>query len=683
MIQRLPSRAVAGVVACLCFMAASTIFAQNLGKTSSSEQTTARLAADMISKYHIGQKPVDDRISQLTFTRYLKDLDPAKLYFTKADIDEFSPYKDKLDDLLKVGNVEFSHLVFQRYLQRLTERVAIAHQLIDLPHDFTVDESMVTDGDLLAYAATPEELNERWRKRIKFELVSLLLDDKTIEEARKQVHKRYDTLLKAAKGTEPSEILEIYLSAVAHSFDPHSSYMSPQTVEDFQISMRLSLEGIGAALRSIDGYVTVSEVVPGGAAEKDGRLKANDKIVAVAQDGEDYVDVVEMKLNRVVRLIRGMGGTKVKLKVVNAAGETGEVVLTRQKIELKAQEVKGEIIPLETRIPGAKGRIGVINIPSFYRDFGGAQAGQDNFKSTSRDVAKALQEFDKQGGVDAVVIDLRMNGGGALTEAIEVSGLFIDQGPVVQIKEPNGKIKSYDDEDPGVMYKGPLVVLCNRLSASASEIFAAAIKDYGRGIVVGDTTTHGKGTVQHVMPISNRMFSVLNNQDLGSVKLTINQFYRVNGDSTQNRGVPSDVVLPSLVDHMDLGESFLENALAFDQVPKAAHPIYDMTPGNVLAALKEQSARRIAAEADFDKIRNDVTRFDARKNRKTISLNQETLKKERDEEKAVEEIRKEEEEHETKGTNGPIFKKTPYNDEVLKIASEYVTLLRQAKTAKR
>ncbi|ADG66987.1 carboxyl-terminal protease [Planctopirus limnophila DSM 3776] len=683
MIQRLPSRAVAGLVACLCFMAASTIFAQNLGKTSSSEQTTARLAADMISKYHIGQKPVDDRISQLTFTRYLKDLDPAKLYFTKADIDEFSPYKDKLDDLLKAGNVEFSHLVFQRYLQRLTERVAIAHQLIDLPHDFTVDESMVTDGDLLAYAATPEELNERWRKRIKFELVSLLLDDKTIEEARKQVHKRYDTLLKAAKGTEPSEILEIYLSAVAHSFDPHSSYMSPQTVEDFQISMRLSLEGIGAALRSIDGYVTVSEVVPGGAAEKDGRLKANDKIVAVAQDGEDYVDVVEMKLNRVVRLIRGMGGTKVKLKVVNAANETSEVVLTRQKIELKAQEVKGEIIPLETRIPGAKGRIGVINIPSFYRDFGGAQAGQDNFKSTSRDVAKALQEFDKQGGVDAVVIDLRMNGGGALTEAIEVSGLFIDQGPVVQIKEPNGKIKSYDDEDPGVMYKGPLVVLCNRLSASASEIFAAAIKDYGRGIVVGDTTTHGKGTVQHVMPISNRMFSVLNNQDLGSVKLTINQFYRVNGDSTQNRGVPSDVVLPSLVDHMDLGESFLENALAFDQVPKAAHPIYDMTPANVLAALKEQSARRIAAEADFDKIRNDVTRFDARKNRKTISLNQETLKKERDEEKAVEEIRKEEEEHETKGTNGPIFKKTPYNDEVLKIASEYVTLLRQAKTAKR
>ncbi|ODA30839.1 carboxy terminal-processing peptidase [Planctopirus hydrillae] len=683
MIQRLPSRAVAGLVACLCFMAASTIFAQNLGKTSTSEQTTARLAADMISKYHIGQKAVDDRISQLTFTRYLKDLDPAKLYFTKADIDEFSPYKDKLDDLLKAGNVEFAHLVFQRYLQRLTERVAIAHQLIDLPHDFTVDESMVTDGDLLAYAATPEELNERWRKRIKFELVSLLLDDKTIEEARKQVHKRYDTLLKAAKGTEPSEILEIYLSAVAHSFDPHSSYMSPQTVEDFQISMRLSLEGIGAALRSIDGYVTVSEVVPGGAAEKDGRLKANDKIVAVAQDGEDYVDVVEMKLNRVVRLIRGMGGTKVKLKVVNAAGETSEVVLTRQKIELKAQEVKGEIIPLETRIPGAKGRIGVINIPSFYRDFGGAQAGQDNFKSTSRDVAKALQEFDKQGGVDAVVIDLRMNGGGALTEAIEVSGLFIDQGPVVQIKEPNGKIKSYDDEDPGVMYKGPLVVLCNRLSASASEIFAAAIKDYGRGIVVGDTTTHGKGTVQHVMPISNRMFSVLNNQDLGSVKLTINQFYRVNGDSTQNRGVPSDVVLPSLVDHMDLGESFLENALAFDQVPKAAHPIYDMTPANVLAALKEQSARRVAAEADFDKIRNDVARFDARKNRKTISLNQETLKKERDEEKAVEEIRKEEEEHETKGTNGPIFKKTPYNDEVLKIASEYVTLLRQAKTAKR
>lgn len=683
MMQRLPSRAVAGLVACVCFMAATTIFAQNLGKTSTTEQTTARLATDMISKYHIGQKPMDDRISQLTFTRYLKDLDPQKLYFTKGDIDEFSPFKDKLDDLLKAGNVDFGHQVFQRYLQRLTERVAVAHQLVDMPHDFTVDESMVTDGDLMAYAATPEEMNERWRKRIKFELLSLKLDDKTLDEAKKQVHKRYDTLSKAAKSTEPAEVLEMYLSSVAHSFDPHSSYMSPQTMEDFQISMRLSLEGIGAALRSIDGFTTVSEVVPGGAAEKDGRLKATDKIVAVAQDGEDYVDIVEMKLNRVVRLIRGAGGTKVKLKILNAAGESSEIVLTRQKIELKAQEVKGEIIPMETRIPGAKGRIGVINIPSFYRDFGGAQAGQDNFKSTARDVARVLQEFDKKGGVDAIVVDLRMNGGGALTEAIEVSGLFIDVGPVVQIKEPNGKIKSYDDEEQGVMYKGPLVVLCNRLSASASEIFAAAIKDYGRGIVVGDTTTHGKGTVQHVMPISNRMFSVLNNQDLGSVKLTINQFYRVNGDSTQNRGVPSDVVIPSLVDHMDLGESFLENALAFDQVPNASHPMYDMTPPNVLAALKDGSAKRLAATPEFDKIRNDIARFDARKNRKTISLNEETLRKERDEEKAVEEIRKEEEEHETKGTEGPIFKKTPYNDEVLNVTSDYVGLLRQAKTAKR
>lgn len=637
----------------------------------------------MISKYHIGQKPMDDRISKLTFTRYLKDLDPQKLYFTKADIDEFTPYKEKLDDLLKVGNVDFGHQVFQRYLQRLTERVAYAHQLIDMPHDFTVDESMVTDGDLMAYAATPEEMNDRWRKRIKFELLSLKLDDKTLEEARKQVHKRYDTLLKTAKGTEPSEILEIYLSSVAHSFDPHSSYMSPQTMEDFQISMKLSLEGIGAALRSIDGYTTVSEVVPGGAAEKDGRLKANDKIVAVAQDGEDFVDIVEMKLNRVVRLIRGQGGTKVKLKVVNAANETSEIILTRQKIELKGQEVKGEIIPLTERFPGMKGRIGIINIPSFYRDFSGAQSGQENFKSTARDVAKVLQEFEKQGGVDAVVVDLRMNGGGALTEAIEVTGLFIDAGPVVQIKEPNGKVKSYDDEEQGIVYKGPLVVLCNRLSASASEIFAAAIKDYGRGIVVGDTTTHGKGSVQHVMPISNRMFSILNSQDLGSVKLTINQFYRVNGDSTQNRGVPSDIVLPSLVDHMDLGESFLENALAFDQVPPARHTIYDMTPEVVVSSVKETSAKRIAANPEFDKIRGDITRFESRKNRKTISLNEETLTKERDEEKAIEEIRKEEEEHETKSKEGPVFKQTPYNDEVLKLSADYVDLLRQAKTVSR
>jgi len=280
--------------------------------------------------------------------------------------------------------------------------------------------------------------------------------------------------------------------------------MSPQTVEDFQIQMRLSLQGIGAALRSEDGMTTVAQIVAGGAAEKDGRLKVGDKIVGVGQDDGDFQDVIEMKLNRVVRLIRGERGTKVRLKVLREAGQTTMIELVRQTIELKSSEVKGEIIQTSERLGDAQGspkyRIGVINIPSFYRDFSGAQQGKDDFKSTARDVAKVLAEFKANGGVDAVMVDLRMNGGGALSEAIEVTGLFIDQGPVVQVKEQNGKIKSHDDEEAGLVYGGPLVVVCNRLSASASEIFAAAIKDYGRGIVIGDKTTHEKGPYKTSCP---------------------------------------------------------------------------------------------------------------------------------------------------------------------------------------
>jgi carboxyl-terminal processing protease len=299
-------------------------------------------------------------------------------------------------------------------------------------------------------------------------------------------------------------------------------------------------------------------------------------------------------------------------------------------------------------------------------------------------VAKVLKDFRNQGGVDAVVVDLRMNGGGALNEAIEVSGLFIDHGPVVQVKEQSGRIKSHDDDDEGVLYSGPLVVLCNRLSASASEIFAAAVKDYGRGIVIGDTTTHGKGTVQNVMPVSKQMFGVLPGaKDRGALKLTINQFYRVNGDSTQNRGVQSDIVLPSLIDHMDLGESFLDNALAFDHIAAAKHAEYELVNPPLVAALKEASAKRVAADPKFQQRERDIERYLAKKNRKTVSLNEETLKREREEDKATRDVEKEEEERENKSEKAPVFPATEYDNEVLHIAFDYGALLKAAKTAAR
>lgn len=682
MLLRPSFRTMTILTACVALLVGTTIFAQQAGTTAPAEQMTAKLVTEMITRSHISQKPLDDRISAMLLKRMLKDLDPQKLYFLESDIEAVSKFRDQLDDLIRIGNLDFAQdLFFNVYLKRMDERVVVAHMLIDAPHDFTLDETMSVDGEAATWAASASELNERWRKRIKYDLLLLKLDDTPIEEARKRLHKRYDTLKKSAHSTEPNEVVEIYLSAMAHCFDPHSSYMSPQTLEDFQIQMRLSLDGIGAALRSEDGYTVVAEIVAGGGAEKDGRLKVKDKIVAVGQEDGDFVDIIEMKLSRVVRLIRGPGGTKVRLRVLTESGETVVYELTRQKIELKSSEVKGEIIPASDRIPGATGKLGVINIPSFYRDFAGAQQGEDDFKSTARDVLAVLKDFEKQGGVDAVVIDLRGNGGGALQEAIEVTGLFVDQGPVVLVKEQNGKIRSNDDTQSGVAYGGPLIVLCNRLSASASEIFAGAIKDYQRGIVIGDHTTHGKGTVQNVMPVSSQMFRLLNNQNRGALKLTINQFYRINGDSTQNRGVESDIALPSILDHMDLGESFLDNALAFDRITPAPHVMYDVVSQGIVAGLRDASQKRVAADAEFGKIQKDIQRYLDRKTRKFVWLNEDKLRAERDADKAANETEKEEEERETKRGQGPIYPKTAYNDEILRISLDYVGLLRQGQTA--
>ena len=681
-----PSRTSGVLTISVVFLVATTIFAQQIGGAQGPEQATVKLVADMITKYHISQKPLDDRISAMILQKFIKDLDSQKLYFLKSDIDGFARYRDQLDDLLKAGNVNFAHEVFKLYLQRLDERLAVAHQWIDAAHDFSLDESMMIDGEQVAWAPDVKELNDRWRKRVKYELLSLELDKVATDEAHKRLHKRYETIKRNAHDTEDNEVLEMFLSSVAHCFDPHSSYMSPQTVEDFQIQMRLSLQGIGAALRSEDGMTTVAQIVAGGAAEKDGRLKVGDKIVGVGQDDGDFQDVIEMKLNRVVRLIRGERGTKVRLKVLREAGQTTMIELVRQTIELKSSEVKGEIIQTSERLGDVQGspkyRIGVINIPSFYRDFSGAQQGKDDFKSTARDVAKVLADFKTNGGVDAVMVDLRMIGGGALSEAIEVTGLFIDQGPVVQVKEQNGKIKSHDDEEAGLVYGGPLVVVCNRLSASASEIFAAAIKDYGRGIVIGDKTTHGKGTVQNVMPVSSQMFKMIpGGKDRGAVKLTINQFYRVNGDSTQHRGVESDVVIPSLIDNMDLGESFLDNALAFDHVPAARHAQLPFVNAQLVGTLRDNSQKRIAVDPKFQQTLKDIDRYLARKSRKSVSLNEDNLRAEREEDKAAKEVEKEEEEHETKSESAPVFAKTEYNNELLYITSDYTGLLKSQKTA--
>jgi carboxyl-terminal processing protease len=684
----------------MALLVATTIFAQQSTTPKASHETTSKLVCKMIGKYHIGHPEIDDAVAGRLFKRYLSQLDSQKLYFTRADIDEFKQHETMLDDQVKLGKIDFAYHAFDTYLMRLEERIKLAHTLIDAEHDFTISEEMVVDDDNVDWAQTDDEINERWRKRIKFDLLSLKLEDTPLEEARTQLHKRYRNVLHTMRQTDDGETLEMYLSSLAHCFDPHSSYMSPERLEDFRISMELSLEGIGAALRSEYGMTVVDQIVPGGAADKDGRLKAGDKIVGVGQETGEIDDVVEMKLNRVVRRIRGRKGTIVRLQVKPADNtEVAVYELTRQKVELKSAEVKGEIINTADRLKGTGYRIGVINIPSFYRDFRGAQQGIENFRSTARDVRRVLQSFYDDGGIEALVVDLRSNGGGALSEAIDVSGLFLKEGPIVQVKEKGARIKPHKDEDPEVSYTGPLVILCNRLSASASEIFAGAIKDYGRGIIVGDTTTHGKGTVQNVMPVSEQgLFQYFTSQRRGALKLTINQFYRVNGDSTQTRGVKSQVTLPSLMDHMELGEGFLDNAMKFDQVPPAKYDPLGFVSAELASKLREASRQRVAADPDFKKVKDGIERYLARKNRATISLNEEVLRKERDiDKKKDEDTSKEdseeasEEESEEKEVpdkpdrrgEGPIFPDNFYNDEVLQITVDYLEALRGLNTASR
>ncbi len=682
-----PSRAATTLLIGMALFVATTIFAQKLAAERAADATTTKLVCEMVAQYHISQGEINDETSKKLLKRYLNQLDRQKLYLLASDVKAIQPNATKLDDLMKSGNVDFAYDVFKLYLQRLEERMAMADKLIDAEHDFSLDEEMVIDADETDWAKSKAELDERWRKRIKYDLLNLKLDDTELAESRERMHKRYRNIRTMARQTEDAEMLEMYLSALTHTFDPHSSYMSPETLEDFRIQMELSLEGIGAALQSEDGLTVVKQIVPGGAAHDEGSLTVGDKITGVAQgeDGE-MVDIVEMKLSKVVRFIRGKKGTIVRLELKpEGGGETRILSLTRQKIELKESAVKGEIIESPERLGGRKLRIGVVHIPSFYRDFRGAQRGDKDFKSTSRDVRKVLDNFQLKGTVDVVIVDLRMNGGGALSESIEVSGLFIDRGAVVQVKEQNGRIKSHDDVDAGVAYDGPLVVICNRLSASASEIFAGAIKDYKRGIVVGDSTTHGKGTVQNVMPVGRRFFGLLNQQQRGALKLTINQFYRVNGDSTQNRGVRSDVVLPSLLDHMDLGESFLDNALAFDQVPAAAYKPVGLVADNVVQLLQQRSKKRVTAEPKFQKKQKEIERYLSRKNRKTITLNEEKLRQERDADKTEGDEKKKKEEKKNpdeKKADAPVFPKAFYNDEILSISIDYIDLLNNQKTAK-
>jgi carboxyl-terminal processing protease len=653
--------------------------AKVLAAPRTEDRQITRAVTKMVTDEHLtrGKQPLDDTISSRALELFLKSFDNRKLYFYESDIAEFEEQKDKLDDMMRRGDINFAYFVFNRFLQRVDERVTLVDELLKEDFDFAQDEILSTDWDKLPNLKDADDARQRWRKLLKYDMLVLKSDkeDKKKEDPKVRLSRRYHSFAKRMHQTDQDELLEIFLTSVTTSFDPHTTYMSPGTLDNFRILMSLNLDGIGAQLKMDDGYTMIDKIVAGGAAEKQGELQVGDRVVSVGQGEEgEMVDVVDMKLNDVVKLIRGRAGSIVRLGVLpEAGGEVKTIKIVRAKIELKDSEARGEIIEEGKKADGTPYKLGYIDLPSFYMDMEAARAGGD-FKSTTADVKKILSDFTNK-GVDALILDLRRNGGGSLTEAINLTGLFIDEGPVVQVKDPDGQVQDYRDLDQGEVWDKPLVVLTSKFSASASEILAGAIQDYHRGLIVGDTSTHGKGTVQSLLDLGPLMFRIGNPPNLGALKLTMQQFYRPNGDSTQKRGVLADVVLPSLTDHItDISEADLDYAVDFDKVPAAQFSKYDVVRPNLLVELKNLSQQRTSKSPDFAKLNKNIQRYVEQKTKKEqkFMARRAELDSEREEEKTFE--------HQEKG-NDEVFKRDFYSSEALAVTVDYLRLLNKEKVA--
>lgn len=579
------------------------------------EQVIASLnVVELLKRHHYSKPPLNDARSVLIYEGYLKMLDPARSYFTAADIAEFERWKTKFDDLLKSGDLGPGFSIYKRHLDRLKERLEFVLAELDKgidKIDFTLDETLETDRENAPWAKDSAELDELWRKRLKDEVLRLKIagkDDKAIQE---QLTKRYKNQLLRLGQTRSEDIFQTYINAFAQSYDPHTNYLSPESAENFDINMSLSLEGIGAVLQSDNDYVKIVRLVPAGPAEKSKQLAPADKIIGVAQGDGEMVDVVGWRLDEVVKLIRGPKGSVVRLEVIPASNapndETSKVVaITREAVKLEEQAAKKSVLKLEHE--GKQFTLGVIEIPAFYLDFKAYRAGDPNYRSTTRDVKRLIDELQKD-KVDGIVIDLRNNGGGSLQEAAELTGLFIGQGPTVLVRNSDGRVDVLADESKSPYYTGPLAVLVNRLSASASEIFAGAMQDYHRALILGGQT-FGKGTVQTIQPLNH-----------GELKLTLAKFYRVSGQSTQHQGVIPDIEYPSVVDTKEIGESALPEAMPWDSIRPVIKP--DNNPFKpFLAELKTRHDARVAQNPDFVFTRNRLALSQELMRETTVSLNE-------------------------------------------------------------
>ncbi|MEW8026122.1 MAG: carboxy terminal-processing peptidase [Candidatus Thiodiazotropha sp.] len=580
------------------------------------QQQTANVIVKVIEKYHYKEVALDDAMSKMILDRYFDALDPNRSFFRARDVVRFSLYQDKLDDYLKNARIEPAFEIFRLYRKRVAEAVAHAQKLVDKEFDFTIDESYRFERDQEPWPQTRTELQEIWRKRVKNDFLNMRLMDKKDEEIRKTLRERYKRLLSRVEQFDTNDIFQTFINAYTLSLEPHTSYMSPSTSENFDISMRLSLEGIGAVLKDEDGFTVVQKTVIGGPAEQSDLLHSGDRIVGVGQGLEgEIIDIVGWRLQDVVEQIRGPKGSVVRLNILPKGTETGSkrktITLVRNKIKLEEQAAKSYIIE---DLDGMKGlRIGVVEVPTFYRDFAAEARGDEDFRSTTRDVRNLLGDLKKQ-GVNGIVIDLRENGGGSLSEATELTGLFIDSGPVVQIKDAFGKIEIEQDPDQTIAYEGPLAVLVDRNSASASEIFAGAIQDYKRGIVIGEPT-FGKGTVQTLVDLGR--FVPGRKKDLGRLRLTMAQFFRINGGSTQHRGVVPDIQFPTAKYSEDFGERSLENALPWAQI----RPANFVTRGKwAVPHLIDSHMSRVEHDPGFEMLVDREKRFQELDKRTEISL---------------------------------------------------------------
>jgi carboxyl-terminal processing protease len=613
-------------------LASYSLFASNietpdtlpiLAPESQHATSTKRITAQF-TRAHYKKIKIDDLLSEQIFDRYIKQLDYARNVFLASDIQGFEKYRNEFDSVIARGKLNVAYDIYNLNLQRRLERYEYALSLLDKPFNFELEEEYNFDREEAIRPASVEELNELWRKKVKYDALNLTLAGKEWPKIKEVLGKRYRYAIKRLKQSESEDVFQIVMNSFARVVEPHTSYLSPRNAERFQMEMNLSLEGIGAVLRAEEDYTTIQSVVSGGPADKSNELKPKDRIVGVSQDDEEFVDVIGWRLDDVVELIKGPKGSKVRLQVLGAESDDDSsikvVSIIRDTIKLEDRAAKSEVYIEKDALDNSK-KLGVITIPSFYNNL-------------SRDVKAEIEKL-KADNVQGIIVDLRGNGGGSLTEATLLTGLFIDKGPVVQVRDGANRVQVNSDKDGISFYDGPLTVMVDRYSASASEIFSAAIQDYGRGVIVGEHT-FGKGTVQQHRGLG-RVYDLYENP-FGSIQFTIAKFYRINGGSTQHRGVLPDIEFPSAVDPEDWGESREENALPWDQIPKARYnKLSDINAD--LSYLSSLHTSRVVENKEFNYLLADIEEYKIEKDDKTISLNLAKRKAKREERKAKQLVR--------------------------------------------